>query len=344
MKAYVLEGKGILRIEDRDMSSAKADEALVKITNIGICGSDIHLYRGSYSGPHGYPMLFGHEWSGVVQAVGSDVVDLQPGDKVTGDCSRYCGNCDMCDVDRNLCKHIQKFGITIDGASAEYIARETKYLYKAPNEVDLDLLCLTEPMAVAAHLIRRVEAVVSEFDRKKILVYGGGAIGMSALLILRKYYGCADVSLFDMVKEKRELARALGANIPTEGILNVQADESRYDSLYSAAEYDIVFETTGNLSVFQNTLYLAKPLGIIGCVGMIPEVAINQKLIVVKSLTVLGSIGGTGEFPMVIDFMKENSETVRKLITHRFAISEAEKAFELSRSVSKALKVQLILE
>ena len=98
-------------------------------------------------------MRFGHEWSGVVEAVGSDVTAVKVGDVVTGDCSRFCGKCPSCGKDRNLCEHIEKFGITIDGASAEYILRDEKYLYKAPEGMQTKHLCLSEPVAVAAHLL-----------------------------------------------------------------------------------------------------------------------------------------------------------------------------------------------
>ena len=106
----------------------------------------------------GYPSV--HEWSGVVEAVGSEVTRVEVGDVVTGDCSRYCGACPSCEVDKNLCQHIEKFGITVDGASADYILRDEMYLYRAPEGLDIKHLCLSEPVAVAAHLVEKVRKAV----------------------------------------------------------------------------------------------------------------------------------------------------------------------------------------
>ena len=173
MKAYVLESKEKIKVVEKKIPDVKKNEVLIKVTNIGLCGSDIHLFKGTYSGPFKYPMLFGHEWSGIVSKVGSNVKKVKPGDKVTGDCSRYCGACELCGVDKNLCENIEKFGITIDGASAEYIIRKEKYIYKAPQDLDLDLICLSEPIAVSAHLISKIVRYLhrnfSSFDFKKAL-------------------------------------------------------------------------------------------------------------------------------------------------------------------------------
>ena len=127
MKSVVIRGVRDLTIEEREIPKPAEGEALLKMLYCGICGSDIHLFNGTYNGPHSYPMRFGHEWSGVVEAVGSEVTRVEVGDVVTGDCSRYCGACPSCEVDKNLCQHIEKFGITVDGASADYILRDEMY-------------------------------------------------------------------------------------------------------------------------------------------------------------------------------------------------------------------------
>lgn len=135
MISYILKEPKCVEPQEGPKPVPQGHDALIRIQYVGICGSDIHLFNGSYNGPHSYPMRFGHEWSGVVEAVGSDVTAVKVGDVVTGDCSRFCGKCPSCGKDRNLCEHIEKFGITIDGASAEYILRDEKYLYKAPEGI-----------------------------------------------------------------------------------------------------------------------------------------------------------------------------------------------------------------
>lgn len=344
MRAYLFQSPKNVEIAEREKPELKDNEILIKIKNIGICGSDVALYNGKYSGPHKYPMLFGHEWSGIVAEVGKKVTGISVGDKVTGDCSRYCGTCEYCKVDKNLCKHIEKFGITVDGASAEYIVRDAKYVYKAPEELDFDLICLTEPIAVAAHMIKKILKVAESLTDKKILIMGGGPIGLASLMLLKKLYNCDSVDLYDIVENRMKLAVSLGAGSPSEKLFKLNSDENNYNSLYTTAHYDIIIETTGNAKALVNTIHMAKPMGIIGCVGMLPNVEIPQKLIVLKSLTVIGSIGGTGEFEEVLDFIKTNPDYVRHLISHKFPITDCEKAFEACRDAATAMKVELYFE
>ena len=96
MKAYMLIKPQELQAQERAVPEPKDGEVLIRVANVGSCGSDIHLYKGSYNGPHSYPMVFGHEWSGFVEKTGTGVTDLKAGDKVTGDCSCYCGTCPAC--------------------------------------------------------------------------------------------------------------------------------------------------------------------------------------------------------------------------------------------------------
>ena len=169
MISYILKQPHCVEAVEEIKPVPSGHEVLVRIKNVGICGSDIHLFHGTYNGPHSYPMKFGHEWSGVVEATGNLVSSVKPGDLVTGDCSRFCGSCSACATDRNLCAHIEKFGITIDGSSTEYILRDEKYLYKSPSGMDEKLLCLSEPVAVAAHLLHKIHRVLPDgFAGKRV--------------------------------------------------------------------------------------------------------------------------------------------------------------------------------
>lgn len=123
-------------------------------------------------------------------------------------------------MDKNLCQHIEKFGITVDGASADYILRDEMYLYRAPEGLDIKHLCLSEPVAVAAHLVEKVrKAVPSGFADKRVLVLGGGVIGMSALMLLLHMENCRQAELYDLggiayragTRRRRAYPRSTGA-------------------------------------------------------------------------------------------------------------------------------------
>lgn len=342
MNKIIIDKPNVFTTKPTQKPLVQNTEVLVKVSRISLCGSDIHLYHGTYSGPINYPVMFGHEWSGVVEETGKNVTKFKKGDKVTGDCSCYCSDCEYCEVDKNLCVNIEKYGITIDGASAEYIVRNEKFLYKLAQNVSLKLGALVEPIAVGANLIDTVVKQKGDISERKILIIGVGGIGMGLLFLLKRKYNCQNVSVSELSRLKIEMAKEFGADEFTPAPKN--GAENNYKSLYTDAKFDIVFETTGKSEVFAGALELLKPMGVLACLGMIPSVEINQKLIVIKSLTIIGSIGGTGYFDDVIDVMGQNSDFVEKLITREYAadIDGVKKAFKAAQNVSEMVKVQLV--
>ena len=137
-KGIVLKGERQAEIVARDVGAPTGMQVLIRTHAVGLCGSDIGLYHGTYEGPKNYPLYFGHEWSGTVEAVGPDVTKVKPGDKVTGDCSIFCGECEFCTSagDKNLCQRIEKFGITVNGASRQHFLQDEKYVYRADHGAD----------------------------------------------------------------------------------------------------------------------------------------------------------------------------------------------------------------
>ena len=100
MQKYYIDVNSRINIVEDSIPEPGADEVVVKVCYITLCGSDIHLMNGTYNGPVNYPILFGHEWSGIVEKTGDNVTEFKTGDKVTGDCSRFCGECEFCRTDK----------------------------------------------------------------------------------------------------------------------------------------------------------------------------------------------------------------------------------------------------
>ena len=342
MNKIIIDKPNVFSTEISQKPLVQGDDVLIKVARISLCGSDIHLFNGTYSGPINYPIMFGHEWSGVVEETGPNVTKFKKGDKVTGDCSRYCSDCEYCKVDKNLCVNIEKYGITIDGASAGYIVRNAKYLYQLTQNVSLKAGALVEPIAVGANLIEKVVKQKGDISEKKILILGAGGIGMGLLFLLIHKYSCRNIYASDLSELKIQIAKEFGAIEfdPAQGI----ETQNDYKSLYTTAEYDIVFETTGNADVFAGALNLLKPTGVLACLGMIPSVEINQKLIVIKSLSVIGSIGGTGYFDDVIAVISKHGNSVEKLVSDEYQadMDGVKKAFKAAQNSSKTLKAQLV--
>lgn len=342
MKKIIIDQPKVFNAKTSPKPSVHNRDVLVKVSRISLCGSDIHLYNGTYSGPIKYPIMFGHEWSGVVEKIGEKVTRFKPGDKVTGDCSFYCSDCEYCQMDKNLCVNIEKYGITIDGASAEYIVRNEKYLYKLRPDVSLKLGALVEPIAVGANLIDKVIQQKGDLSGKNILILGTGGIGMGLLFLLLTRFNCRNVYVKDLSGFKMKLAKEWGAVEYARSKTN--DNENNYKSLYTRAKFDIVFETTGNAEVFADAFNLVKPMGVLACLGMLPSVEIQQKLIVIKSLSIIGSIGGTGYFDSVIEALSKNGKWVEQLVSGEYKadIAGVRNAFQAAQDSLKTVKVQLV--
>jgi L-iditol 2-dehydrogenase len=342
-KGIVLRGGRQAEIVSEAVAEPTGTQVLVRTHAVGLCGSDLGLYQGTYEGPRNYPLYFGHEWSGIVEAVGPDVTRVKPGDKVTGDCSLYCGKCAMCFRDRNLCQAIEKFGITVSGASRQMFLQEERYVYRADADADLDLVALSEPLAVGAHAVRRVRESRPNFDREKILVLGGGTIGLSCFFALRVLEGCRHVELFDIVEARRQKALDLGASKLTDAVA-AEHGAGDYGDLYSGRGYDAIFETSGAPAAFLRAVELLRPLGTIMALGFLPAVEFSLKQITLKAARIMGSIGGTGDFERVLAFAHRHPHLAAELVSHRIPFREYERAFELAQDRKEAIKVLLIFD
>jgi 2-desacetyl-2-hydroxyethyl bacteriochlorophyllide A dehydrogenase len=341
-KGIVLRGGKQMELVTTELEAPAGSQVLVRTHAVGLCGSDSGLYLGTYEGPKNYPLYFGHEWSGSVEAVGPDVTRFRPGDKVTGDCSLYCGQCQFCGRDKNLCQQIEKFGITVDGASRQLFLQDERYLYRADPAADLDLVALSEPLAVGAHAARRVHQVRPNLAHEKVLVLGGGAIGLACLFALKVLEGCEHVELYDLVEERVAKAVAAGAARPTDvaGAAGTGA-AAGYGGLYSGRGYDAIFETSGSPAAFAGAVNLLRPLGTVMALGFIPSVELGLKQITFKAAQIMGSIGGTGEFDRVLEFVAGYPELAGQLVSHRVPFHEATHAFDLAADRGRSMKVLL---
>jgi L-iditol 2-dehydrogenase len=343
-QGIVLRGGKRAEIVSEEVALPTGSQVLIRTHAVGLCGSDIGLYLGTYEGPRNYPLHFGHEWSGTVEAVGPEVTRVRPGDKVTGDCSIYCGECEFCGRDKNLCQRIEKFGITIDGASRQLFLQNERYVYRADPEADLDLVALSEPLAVGAHAVRRVRqsrpGAVGPAGpwHEKALVLGGGAIGLSCLFALKVLEGCEHVELYDLVASRVSKAVGLGAAPPAD-VVEMGGGADGYSGLYSGRGYDAIFETSASPAAFGQAVTLVRPLGSIMALGFIPSVDLSLKEITFKAAQVMGSIGGTGEFERVLAFSLEHPDLARQLITHHIPFEQVDTAFELAMDRRNAMKV-----
>lgn len=323
------------------VAALRPSEVLVEVDRISLCGSDYRLYDGTYGGPKNYPICFGHEWAGRVFDAGPDS-RFSPGDRVTGDCSKWCGGCDGCQTDKNVCRRIEKFGITVDGFSMRSRVVHEKYLYGNQFELDSELLALSELFAVARRGVRAAEA--SLHSDTPVLVMGAGAVGLATYLILTRGLGLKDVTLAEANQDKiTSVARRMGDCRFAEHLYAGPWNRSfSYSEVISAAKYPVVFECAGGSGALNSALFACDLTGLVVCLGLGASSSIRTDLIVTKRLTLFGSIGGTGEFHSAMQFLAEHGRAASALITHQFPAADARAAFEETIDCAERIKTQLL--
>ncbi|MEE1030928.1 MAG: zinc-dependent alcohol dehydrogenase family protein [Ruminococcus sp.] len=210
MKSAVFYGKHDLRIEDQPMPQVGAKDVLVQVKACGICGTDVHIYEGDKGAAEVTPpTILGHEFSGVVVALGDEVTAYKVGDRVCVDPNCYCGSCTPC---RNgvahYCEHMIGYGTTVNGGFAEYCAVNERQIYKIGDNTTFEQGAMAEPVACCLHGMDMCEIKPGH----QVVVIGGGMIGL-VMMQLAKLSGAAKVALLEPVESKREVAKKLGADV-----------------------------------------------------------------------------------------------------------------------------------
>ncbi|MGW6912957.1 alcohol dehydrogenase catalytic domain-containing protein [Kitasatospora sp. NPDC054939] len=331
-----LAGPGRLEVGEAREPDAPlgADQVLVRVDRITLCGSDQALFDGSYGGPSSYPLRFGHEWSGLVVDAGTNGRALV-GTWVTGDCSRWCGACERCGTDRNVCTRIEKFGLTVDGFSTRLRTVDRRYLYPDTHGLGPGLLALSEFFAVAAQGLERVAPVPED----RVLVVGAGALGLASYLLLTGAYGVGGVELLeaDPVKARAVADLLPGATVraaaepadPADPADPAGAPAGGYAALTAHARYDLVVDASSGADGLSTALAAAVPRGRVLAFGLRRSAALRTDLLVANALTLVGSIGGTGGFGRAQEFLAAHPDEAGRLVTHRLPAERAAEAFAL---------------
>lgn len=246
MRAMVVTAPCTLEERDMPIPELKENSALIKIHYTGICGSDTHAYMGKVPTAK-KDVILGHEYSGVIERIApraENPAGLKPGDKVVGWIVEACGACDAClGGHTNLCRHLKCYGSQVDGTFREYITAPLRMLYKIPDDADMRLYALVEPMAVAVYAIR--EAPVQLGDT--VLVIGGGAIGVCTAIAARMA-GASKIVISEIAPEKITRIKKMGFTV----INSKECDAiQRVKDLTDGKGFNCVFEASGHPSGYE---------------------------------------------------------------------------------------------
>jgi len=336
-----------LKVQEVETPTIKPDQVLIQIKACGVCGSDMHFYETDeddyilYPGLTKFPTILGHEFSGEIVEVGSEVEDLEVGDMVTAEEMIWCGHCFPCrNGFPNHCTNLEEIGFTIPGAFAQYIAVGAKYCWKLNALMDrygdeekvYEAGAVTEPSSVAYNAV--FERAGGFRPGAYVAVYGLGPIGLAAAAE-SKAAGAAKIIGFELSANRRELAKKVGADYvfdprevtPFEVVMDLTEGQGA----------DLHVEAAGAPQVTVSEM--EKSLAVNGKIVQIGRAATKVPMYLetlqVRRGQVFGSQGHSGHavFPSVIRLMASGLIDMTQIITARYDLDDAVDA--IAKSVAR---------
>ncbi|WP_440118104.1 zinc-binding alcohol dehydrogenase family protein [Paenibacillus sp. QZ-Y1] len=310
MKAVICEEIDRLMLRDIAEPERAENEALVCIRRIGICGTDLHAYKGNQPF-FTYPRILGHELVGIIEEIGSNEAGLQPGDQVSVIPYLHCGHCIACRSGKtNCCASMQVMGVHVDGGMREKIAVPVSHLLKAEG-LTLDESAMVEPLSIGAHAVRRAALKPGE----QVVVIGAGPIGLGVMAFAKQ--AGARVIAVDRNLDRLELSRTwAGADVL------VQANEQAVQQVAEITKGDYataVFDATGNVNSMNEAIQYVAHGGQLIFVGLVKaDITFHDPEFHKREMSMLGSRNATREdFEQVMSSLREKKLSMDGYITHR---------------------------
>jgi threonine 3-dehydrogenase len=331
-KVLLLEGPepGIMKLVERDLPPLQSNEAQVRILAAGICGTDLQiLRRGRMAASYKLPVVLGHEFCGEIIAVGTEVTDFQPGDRVVAETHLSCGTCRQCSANRrHTCENLKVFSRLDRGGFADQAMVPAALLRHVPTHLSPSIASMFEPLGIAVRA-----ATVHDLSGKTLLVTGCGPIGLMCIAVARRF-GAGSIIAADFSAERLKLARELGANIVVNPSEQGLSDPDR--------QIDVAIDASGSGRAVAEALACVVTGGHVVLAGM-PEDEVSLDLarhLVMREVSLRGIYGRLIDetWQIANQLMSSADFDLAPLITYEFELAEFEAAFVCARS-GKAGKV-----
>lgn len=316
------------------------DKVKIKVAFTGICGSDIHTFKGDYSNPT-LPVVLGHEFSGVVVEVGPNVKNIKVGDRVTSQTTfTTCGTCEYCrEGDYNLCPDRKGLGTQVNGSFAEYVISREESVHVLPEEVSLTAAAFTEPLACCVHAALEKTSVK---EQDKVLIFGPGPIGLLQLQVVKAQGAFVIMAGITKDQKRLELAKELGADV----IVDTLQEDLKEIVLAHTDGYgvDKIFECSGAVPAVNSGLPLMKKKGTFVQVGLFGSKcnSIDQESIIQREISYIGSRSQKpSSWVIALDLLKNNKIDTEKMITKKVPLEEWRSGFE---AVMAGNEIKVIVE
>lgn len=311
MQAAEIREPGVVRIAERAEELEPAeDEVVVRVMASGICGTDVHIYRGEYLGT--YPIVPGHEFSGVVEAVGNSVHRVAVGDRVAVEPNVSCDNCLACRSNRqNFCENWQGIGVTRPGAMAQLVKAPEKVVFDV-GRIPFDQAAFMEPLSCVVHGIENVGIEMGD----RVALIGTGPIGM-LLLRTARAWGATRFTAVELSEERLAAAKADGVEEATTDLSALPSDT-----------FDVVIDATGAPPVLPESVRIARYGGRILMFGVAPQgktATIEPFQIFRKGLSLFAAYTSRRNSYQALNLIASGKVRVDDLVSHRLSLESLEK-------------------
>ncbi|MES0864355.1 alcohol dehydrogenase catalytic domain-containing protein [Ruegeria sp. SCPT10] len=341
MKAIRIHGPHDVRVSDVSKPEPSSDEVLVRIRATGICGTDVEIRDGTMAyfsrGMAKFPVTPGHEWVGDVVALGDRVTGFEAGDRVVGECSVGCAQCELClSGNYHRCQSRTETGIlNRDGGFAEYIRFPALFLHKISKDVEISAAALVEPSAIAFNGVKAAKVSPQDY----LAIHGDGPIGLLVLMIA-KVFGAKRIAVVGADPERMRLAYELGADLVVDA-----RSEDVSARLGISGFPDVSIEATGVPEAAATAIRTTAPGGRIVLQGLFGGRLLNDfdlDQIVINDLTLKGALGSPNIWPDVISMIETGRIEPLRIVTNAIALNEFEAGLDLvtSREGIKVVALQ----
>lgn len=322
MKSVVIEKPNSLLLEERPVPQPKAGEVRVKIKLAGICGSDSHIYRG-HNPFAKYPRVIGHEFFGIIDAVGEEVESSRLGERVSVDPVISCGHCYPCRIGKpNVCTSLVVLGVHRDGGFSEYAAVPARNAWKIPDAINDEHAVMVEPFTIAANATGQLNPREDDIA----LIYGAGPMGLTTVQALKGVYKVSQVIVADRIDERLEMAKRSGADI----VLNNTDCSLKEILAEKGIKPTLIVDAACHPTILQEAIELASPAARIVIMGFSSTPSeIIQQGITGKEISIFSTRLNANKFPVVIDWLSKGLIDPDKLVTHKFDYQYVSDAIEL---------------
>ena len=340
MKQQVMTEPGKVIFQEVSLAEPKADEVLIKILRIGVCGSDIHVNHGKH--PYtSYPVTQGHEVSGTIEKCGADVDSLKVGDLVTIQPQVVCGTCYPCTHGGyHICDSLKVMGFQTTGMASEYFCTDAERVLKLPEKMTPDEGAMVEPVAVACHALSRSIDLMG----KNVMVMGAGPIG-NLVGQAAKGLGAKAVLITDLSDFRLEMARKVGLDYtvnPTKEDLSEAVLKA-----FGSDKADLILECVGVQPTMEAAIINARKgtdIIVVGVFGDRPLVDLG--LVQDHEIRLIGTaMYQTRDYLQAIELIQKGAVQLKPLMTDHFAFEDYMKAYNyLDEKKDRAMKVFIDLD